>query len=415
MKKVFIYAVPCEKRYLDARRISTYFEKNNYKIVYKAKDADIILLLTCGVINHSADYSLKKIKEFKKYDGNLIVGGCLPDIENERITEIHKGPVITTKNIQKIDELFPENKIKFTEIEDANIFWDNVDESSLYGSLMKILNKLKFLKFLYLCPVRYYLKNQFDKNSSLSLEFLSKQFNVRVSWGCVGNCSYCAIKKAVGEYKSKPLKECVVEFKKGLKQGYKEFLLLADNIGAYGVDIDSSFPELLEKITNIPGDYRIYIHGFDPAWLVKYIDELEDIFKTGKIVNLDIPIQSGSSRILRSMNRYSDVKTVKDIFLRLKQKFPEITIGTQIIVGFPTETDEDFEKTLSFVTECGFDTAIFLPFSSRFGAKADSMSGKLSKKEIEVRMKLAKKTMKKYNYMTIFIREWKVMMFYKKL
>ncbi|UCD13308.1 MAG: hypothetical protein JSW60_07050, partial [Thermoplasmatales archaeon] len=125
MKKIFIYHRSCTLRSLDASRVSSYFSKNNYKIVNKPKDADIIFFIGCAALDNVTDQSLQIIKELQKYDAELIVAGCLPTIESEKLANIFTGRTINAKDLDKdpdkMDELFPENMIKFRDIDDANI------------------------------------------------------------------------------------------------------------------------------------------------------------------------------------------------------------------------------------------------------------------------------------------------------
>ncbi|UCD14050.1 MAG: radical SAM protein, partial [Thermoplasmatales archaeon] len=227
-------------------------------------------------------------------------------------------------------------------------------------------------------------------------------YRIRISWGCNSNCSYCGIKKAIGFHKSKSLEQVVEEFGRGLNNGYNHFVLNADDIGAYGIDIRSSFSEMLDKLTNNHADYKISIANLSPRWLIRYIDDLEEIFKRQKITRLGVPIQSGSSRILKLMNRYHDTKKIKEALLRLKTAFPKLSLHTHIIVGFPSETDEDFKKTLFFIKKCNFNAGQINPFSRKTGAEAESIEPKIPEDEINKRMNYAKKFLKKAGYNVMY-------------
>lgn len=215
-----------------------------------------------------------------------------------------------------------------------------------------------------------------------------------ISRGCTKNCSYCAIKKAIGPLISKPLDQCVKEFKKGLSLGYKDFVITADDVGAYGLDINSSFPKLLGKITSVEGDYNIEIQGLHPVWIVKYIDELEGILKRRKIKIIICPIQSGSSRLLKLMHRYHNTEKMKEVFLRIKKSFPDLSLETNYLVGFPTETDEDVEETLSFIKQVNFDACYVFPFSCKTGTMAEKIEPKIQKQEIFKRLEYVKEYFK---------------------
>jgi len=412
MKKIYLYVRACELRLLDATRIHDYLSLNGYKIVYTPEDADIIVFFTCAFSNFQENCALEKIKDFQKnYNAELIIGGCLPDISPGKLSEFFDGKIISTKKIQEnediLDIILPGNKIKFKDQKDANVpysflygsnFYDNIKRTEsikkLSGLFRKTIYEKKFNKIkdhidknLFALPA---LLNRFLKNKSF--------YAVRISWGCPSNCSYCAIKKAVGKLKSKSIDQCISEFKNGLNLGYKTFIINADNTGAYGLDIGSNFAELLDEITKISGDFEITILDLDPMWIVKYIDIFEEILKRRKIISMEITVQSGSSRILKLMNRYSDIEKIKNGLVRLKKSYPDLKLVIHQIIGFPTETMDDLDKTLSFITEMNIDEGYSFSFSRRAGTDSEKIKPKLSNKEIIKRLSYTKKYLKKVGY-----------------
>lgn len=405
MKKIFIYAGGCELRFLDAQKILHYIEKNGNKIVRDPKNSDIIIFVSCGVVSQVAEYSLKKVREFKKYDAELIVAGCLPNIEERKLKKIFNGKTIVTKDLDKIDLLFPDYKYSFKSLKDTNIPFENTYEKGFLGWLYKISNLSKSLKKLHLKIEGYVLKKYFGQNSLPYRIFKERPYHIRISWGCTGNCSYCAIKNAVGPMKSKPLVECVSEFRSGLKKGYKHFLITADEVGAYGIDINSSFPELLQRINEFDGNFDIAIRNLSPRWIVKNIDKIEKILKNKKIVHLDIQIQSGSNRILRLMNRYSDVDEIVKTINRVKLANPGISIDTQFMIGFPSESNSEFEQTLDLIRNLNFTSGCIVPFSSRISSPAGKIESQISDDKILERMKKARKFLKKIGYKTIYKKD----------
>ena len=387
--------------------------KNEYNIVYKPRDADLIIFITCGASQFGSNSALKKIKEYQKYDSELIVGGCLPAIEEKKLNEIFNGKTIITKNLDQIDTLFKDNKIKFKEINEENIKYPNLNENNPLQVLKKNFLKIKFIKNVNFRLKEHILTNLFDEYSCFYNEFTARtNYFIKISQGCTGNCTYCGIKKAVGPLKSKSIDICVDEFKKGLRKKHKIFIITGDDVGTYGIDIKSSLPELLNEITKIPGDYKIRIRALHPRWVVKYINELEEMFKRKKITHVGIPIQSANSRILKLMNRYSDTEKMKDAIIRLKKAYPELIIDTHYLIGFPTETYNEFEETLKFIAEVELAGSIF-PFTSRPNTPAESMYPKISKKEIIKRMRKAKPILKAEGYNIISLPRFFLFMFEK--
>lgn len=406
MKKVFIYVQEtCERRQLDAKRISNYLTTNNYTIVDKPSEADIIFFITCGFLANIIEGSLENIKKFQQYDAELIVAGCLPEIDLDEISKIFKGRMISTRNLDKIDEIFPDCKIKFNEIPDENIKFVNVKGNTSLDFINNFFSNFIRLNRHYIKIRNSVLKKFLGEQSNLYRYITRKEllYHIRVCEGCMNKCTYCLIKKAVGPLKSKPFDECIEEFKKGLEKEYKLFVITGDDTGSYGIDIGTTFPKLLKKLVSFPGDHKILIRSLNPQWVVKYIDELEEIFKSGKIESADIPIQSGSNRILKLMNRYTNTEKIRDALLRLRNVAPNTKLNTCYILGFPTETDEEFKDTLNLINEINFSGHIF-PISYKKDSKMDELGPLFTPEELNQRIKYAKKFLMKSGYQTTYFK-----------
>ncbi len=406
-KKVFIYTAPsCDGRFMDAQKFSNYFSINGHQIVTKPDGANLIILVTCGFSEMRTEIGLRLVKKFQHFPAELVVCGCLPETDKEKLRKIFGGKTIAThdldKNPEKIDELFPENKIKFSELYDTNSLFDEIDLTHPSGIVKSYFEKIGFFRYMYDKIFNELTKHIYGEHSHM-YKIIKKEpaWYLRISWGCLGNCSYCAIRKAIGKHKSKPIDECLKELKIGIEKGFKKIIIISDNAGLYGVDTGSSLPELLEKITDVPGNYRIVIKNLDPFWVVKDCEYIEKILKKNKISMIEVPIQSGCKRILNLMNRYSDIIEIKKSLVSLKQKFPNLTLKTHIVAGFPTETREEFLQTLSCIKEIKFDFIQLFAYSSREDTKANSLEPKLNEIEMSSRMKEAKKFFKNESYVII--------------
>ena len=433
-KKIFIYGVlTCNRRRLDAWKLKQYFLKNSYEIVNNPKDADIIVLSTCAYSNHHAKTSLDTTKKFQGYSAELIVTGCLPEIEKKELSKIFDGKTISTKKLNQIDEIFPENKIKFKDLDDANIPLENINENLLVSNIKKVIGKSNITNKIvsgisesvlqnilrdetancHKSIVKYGYFKYFKERLQPNLTVHKDSYFIRPLWGCLGTCSYCVIKKAIGPLKSKPIEKIIFEFNKGLKQGYKNFIFDADDLGAYGTDKSSNFVEMLDKVTDIPGNYLVHLRYIHPVWLVKHCNSFVNVLKKGKIVSLGSAIQSGNPRILKLMHRYSDVKKIKDSFSKIKNAYPNLLIATECINGFPSETREEFEETLNVVNEIGFDWGFIFPFSCRPGSEAENIKSKIPKKEILNRIKHAREYLKKIGYNSSMFKNLNIIAFSK--
>jgi MiaB/RimO family radical SAM methylthiotransferase len=212
-------------------------------------------------------------------------------------------------------------------------------------------------------------------------------YNLRIAEGCSFACSYCAIKFATGSLKSKPIDLVIEEFKAGLDEGHKVFQLISEDTGCYGLDIGTTFPILLSRLLEIKGDYEILIIDFCGHWLVKYYDELLPLFigHQSRIRELYVSLQSGSDKILRAMRRPEKSAEVIARLQELEKKAPHINLRTTVIIGFPGETDQDFEQTIEAVRGVGFSEIQLNKYEDRPGTVSSMMQDKIPQEVIDKR------------------------------
>jgi MiaB/RimO family radical SAM methylthiotransferase len=212
-------------------------------------------------------------------------------------------------------------------------------------------------------------------------------YNIRIADGCLFSCSYCCIRFATGKLKSKSIEDIVEEFEKGLKEGHKIFQLVCEDVGCYGLDIGTTFPALLRQLLAIEGDYQILLIDFGGHWLVKYYDELLQLFTDhpAKIRELYVSLQSGSQKILNAMKRPEKGIEVRAKLKELKRKLPHLTLRTTVIIGFPGETEEDYRKTVEAVTEIDFSVVELNKYTDRPGTASSKMEKKIPQEIIDRR------------------------------
>jgi threonylcarbamoyladenosine tRNA methylthiotransferase CDKAL1 len=344
--------VGCYKRSLDRKKVEEYFRNNGANITDDLEMAEIVFLLTCGVSKNFEDDSLNKIREINNNGKILIVSGCLPGINKEKVLESHQGIVIPLKEMEKLDEYFV-NKTPYRKMSDANEI-----ESAKDGKLVRFLE------------------------NNLPLSKNNKQFYIRIEDGCMGKCTYCAIRNAVGVTRSKAIDTCLTEFKDGLNKKFKYFVLGGDDVGSYGLDINTNFPELLKVFLSIKDKFNLIIQDFNPNWLIKFEKELVNIFVDERIVRIHCLIQSGSERILTRMGRSMKLEKLKKIIKNIKAINPKIKFDTCLIIGFPGETDKDFKQSLKYVKAAGFDQVSIFVFSMRPGTMAEKYKKDLLSEEV---------------------------------
>ncbi len=375
MKAYIVTNSDCTRRRLDASRLTEYFKANGWELTDSARSADVIVVVTCAYTQKAEDLAVEMVEGLSHTQAKVIVSGCLPSINPERLDEVFSGITLPTHSLHTIDEHFPESKVSFSELPDAHRifkapFLPPIRPSVLLRRLGRPVHALQML----------FKKRSIDRARS-------EKFYIRTSWGCRGACSYCVIPSAIGKLRSKPVVECRNELAEGLRQGVTSFVLDGDDLGAYGLDIGLTFPDLLRGVLEEGEDYTLEIEELNPRWLVEYAEDLVSIVRSGRIRAICCCVQSGNSRVLKLMNRYHDVDKIVDALRRLREASPSLELSTHVIVGFPSETEEELEDTIGFLEKSGFSKALIFPYEDKAGSKASHLEEKVPREVIAGRAK----------------------------
>jgi MiaB/RimO family radical SAM methylthiotransferase len=368
--KIKLYAgLVCPRRSLDYKKLEKYFSENGCEIVKKPEDATHIIIITCGFIDRNIQESIDLINTLKKYNAKLIVGGCLKDIAEDILNQNFSGDVITTKRLDKIDDLFPDFSKKLKSIKDANSLHDYHEIDSILGKRKMIVEKI------FSDEVKSFL--------------WSKAFIIRIAEGCNCKCTYCSHRNAIGKYISKSVEECIAEFKTGYQNGEKLFRITSMDTGCYGLDIGTNLPSLIDKFIEIADDVKFILEDINPMWMNKYNDEILRLVKSNKIVGFQTPFQSGSPEILKKMKRWNNSQKFLTILKSIKDADPNIHLSTEILLGFPGETEDDFFITMNFLKNAAFDFTYIYPYFENEYVESKNIFPKCSKETIEKRLEEA--------------------------
>ncbi len=407
-KKICVIANGCPENRIDGARIQNFLSENGNTIISDYREADIVLFRPCGgfrIFEQEAVKIIKAIQSNMKPSGELIVCGCLSKINIDIVNRVHDGLVFGAEDFDWLDNMF-RKKIGI-----QNVYAHHLVPNTLSKNLSflpqrnpkkvmvypDIVGTLKYLKKYR--PFR--LLNSFRKKiiqirtpihhdsfSQPKINFSTeKTFYIKISTGCNRACSYCGIRLARGKLKSKSIQEIVHEFDEGLKKGYKEFALIGTETGSFGKDQGTDIVSLLNTLIRKDGDYKLRLRNFHPRSLIKRFPEMKNILKVGKIDFIFSAIQSGNNRILDLMNRGYRIEDVIEVFETIKTEFPEVFLGTQFIVGFPSESDEEFRDTLILSQNLKLNLVETFQYEPRPGTKAAKMSGQIPKEEIKKRLK----------------------------
>jgi tRNA A37 methylthiotransferase MiaB len=389
----------------DCQKIHNYLIKNKWEHVKAPSKADLIIINTCSFNAGEDDSSVDLINYYlkrKRPTAKIVIAGCMPKINPSRLNFIREFITISPTDLGKLDDII-NAKIKFNSLEEPNrimaheISYRPILKKSLSirNFLSKIFRPFNFeqisfskIRELIMHALRHIFLIKAYINPFLVAE-TGNFFYLRISKGCLGGCSYCAKRFATGALKSKPLRDILDEFRKGLDEGYKKFFILSEDTGCYGIDIGTTIVDLLKEMFKIGNqkDFKLIITNFNAQWFVKYAVDLEEVlmFNQDKILYMQIPVQSASNRILKLMNRPYDIEDVKRCYRSLKDRLPSLNITTDIIVGFPGEVQEDFEFTREFVREAGFSYADFFIYEDRHNTLASNLENKVPPEVIRSR------------------------------
>ncbi len=370
--KIYIKSYGCQMNVYDSNRIKDLFKNKNYEVVDKPKDANLVVLNTCHIREKAAEkvYSdigrINKIKQNEsKDDFKIVVAGCVAQAEGSEIKK--RAPsvdfVVGPQSYQNLPEM----------LETSNKFVSD-----------EFTQNEKFKNLLY--------------NSSGGVsEFIS------IQEGCDKFCSFCVVPYTRGAEFSRPVSDILIEIKKYVNQGVREIIFLGQNVNAYhgkGADGKSrDLAYLINKVSEIDKIARIRYMTSHP---IDMSDSLIEVHKTNtKLMPfLHLPIQSGSDKVLKNMNRKHTVDFYKKIVERLRSERSDIALSSDFIVGYPNETDKDFEETMKFVNDVEFVIAYSFMYSQRPGTpaqKKDNVPLAVKKARLSALQSLLKQQQKNYN------------------
>lgn len=344
MKKASIITYGCQMNVNESAKIKKIFQNIGYEITENIEESDAIFLNTCTVREGAATQiygKLGELKHIKERRGSIIgITGCFAQEQGKEL--LKKFPqidiIMGNQNIGRIPQAIDDIEHKTNK---HVIYTDCEDE----------------------LPPR--LDADFDSKKTASIS---------ITYGCNNFCTYCIVPYVRGRERSVPLDEIIHDVKQYAEKGYKEIILLGQNVNSYGKDFKDgdNFAKLLEEICKVEGDFLVRFISPHPR---DFSDEVIDVIaKNDKIAkSLHLPLQSGSTRILKMMNRGYTKEQYIALAEKIKERIPGVALTADIIVGFPGETEEDFLDTLDVVKRIQFENSFMFMYSIRQGTKAAEM------------------------------------------
>jgi len=335
-KKIAFKTLGCRLNQFETDALAAQFNRHNYKVVSFAENADVYIINTCTVTNLGDTKSRKAINQAVNRLGMpvVIVTGCMVDSQKEKLQQL-KGITYFLENARKTSLL---------QLVDAHFKGETVS-------------------------LEHFGRDLFGFEAA-DETFHTRSF-IKIQDGCDNFCTYCIVPKVRGRAASRPAADILDNVRKVLDFGFKEVVLTGVNIGKYQ-DKGVYFGTLVEKILSLPGDFRVRISSIEPEG---FGDKLLDLFSHPKLTpHLHLCLQSGSDHILHLMHRSYNLATFLELVEKIKVRYSDFNLTTDIIVGFPGETDEYFRRTCEVTCEVGFSHIHTFKYSIRSGTRAEMMT-----------------------------------------
>lgn len=360
MHKYFIFTLGCQMNKSDAERLATILENASYEKSAE-KEADLIIVLACSVRQSAIDRIWGRINRWNHWK------------EKRPFITILSGCVVA------------DDKRKFRDKFDYIL---TIDELTAKPQQLISLLKEKLPNYMLRVTDYFHVHPKYES---------SFQAYVPISTGCNNFCTYCVVPYTRGRKKSRPAEEIISEVKKLISHGYQEITLLGQNVNSYGLTGQKNnqpFIDLLKKIDVIPGDFWFFFITNHPKDMSdELIQTLPELKKVGHYIHL--PVQSGDDEILRRMNRHYTASHYLNLVKKIREALPDVCLSTDIIVGFPGETEAQFQNTAHVMEQAKFDMAYIAQYSPRPGTAAYKLKDDILKPEKKQREKILTGILKK--------------------
>lgn len=343
-KKIYIDTLGCEKNEYDSQNLAAQLLNRGCTLATSPEEADILIVNTCGFIEAAKVESIEHIFNMAALKGEhkkLVVTGCLSERYHEDLAQ-EMPEVDLFTGVNDYDDL-------------PGLLLEDADGDQVHGDVEKVLP---------------YRKRIFPEGTYTA--------SLKIAEGCNNTCAFCAIPKIRGPYRSKRMEDCVREAEDMAKAGIRELVVIAQDTSSYGVDLygKKMLPKLLRKLCGVDGiEWIRLMYVYDDGITDELIETIRDEEKICKYI--DIPIQHVSDPVLKGMRRKSTGASIRETISKLRREIPEIHIRTTILVGFPGETEEDFQALMEFVEEMRIQRLGAFAFSDEEGTLAFNMDGKL--------------------------------------
>lgn len=358
--RVGFVSLGCSKNLIDTEVMIGKFKKNQFQIVNNPGEAEIIVINTCGFIEQAKEEAINTILEMAEYKNKrckfLIVTGCL-----------------VQRYYDELLQALPEVDL-FVRIDEYENFWDKV-ENLIKNNEVQITEYKKITKVSEIKQIPLLLKDEYEQRVITTGENYAY---LKIGEGCSNMCTYCAIPYIRGKFISRKMEDIISEARILANKGIQELIIIAQDSTKYGIDIYGKpvLEKLLHEISKIEGIKWIrFLYSYPEGITDELIKEVKENDKICKY--FDIPIQHISNNILKAMNRKTSKQNIESLIRKIKENIPNVILRTSLIVGFPGETEKDFEELYKFVESTKFDKLGVFKYSKEDGTPAARMTNQI--------------------------------------
>ena len=315
----------CTTQKLNLARVQKWIEENGGCVVDDPQESDKLLCMTCNGWSLLENASYERIGKYSShYSDQMIVVGCVNDAHPEEVAKIWSGPTVKTKSgaalsFAEIESHFPEFNVGLADI-----------------------------------PAQSTFRRREDYR-----EFNLKKRFINIAEGCAFHCSFCTHKPGLGPRRSRPLNDILNQIAECVKEGVHVINLMGMETSLYGIDVGTNYPEMLDKVLDYDDSYEVHVAQFQPTGIHKYFDDLLPLFQNKRVTDIQTPIQSTSSRIMKMMNRKEYTSEIGPFMKQLRAVNTRVLLRTDLIIGWPTETDQERQDSLDFAGEHFDEIALY--------------------------------------------------------
>ena len=337
--KVYIESYGCTFNKADGQIIAGVLKEDDIDIVESIDEADVIIVNTCYVklpTENKVTYRIQKLQEDFP-DKKVIIGGCMVEIDPEKLDKIGPG----------CSWIGPHQLNKASEVVNGAYCGEVIRECGFSKEPKVGVPKVVDDGLIHI---------------------------VQICEGCLGACTFCCTRFARGPLNSYPIDDIVEEARKAIENGACEIQLTAQDTAAFGRDTGEKLSDLIKEVANLDGDFRVRVGMMHPKNILNDVDEIIDAMKHPKVYDfIHLPVQSGSDKVLSEMNRGHTIEQYLDVLSKFRNEIPDLTLAVDIIVGYPTETDEDFDLTVELLKQIKPSLIHLSKYQHRKGAISSSL------------------------------------------